>query len=315
MLPFISLVVPSYNGRSLLEKNLPGFFKALEAYPGGGEVIVVDDGSSDGTVEFLGRFPVRVVRNSENLGFSRSCNVGVSLAKGEVIALINNDVELPRGFSLAELVKRLDDGVFSVGPLSYRGWDGKDFEGFFFPVFRRGMFRFGGEKEIKKRAKKVLSSGRDVYTFFLPGSFMVFKKSFFMSLGGFDEIYSPFYWEDVDLCFSAWRRGFPSVLTPSVWVVHPRKGTIKPNPKVKAIRLRNRLVFNTKNTLERGQILSFFTWLILRCSYKIDSVFRNGVSMYLKKLGKVFEKRRFEALEKRLSFRDIKLRILKSLTS
>ncbi len=313
MFPFLSLVIPSYNGRHLLRKNLPGVFKALEAYPGGGEVIVVDDGSSDGTRELLDNLPIRVVRNSENLGFSKSCNIGVSLAKGKVIALLNNDVELPEGFDLAELVKRLEDDVFSIGPLSYRGWDRRDFEGFFFPVFRRGMFRFGGEKGVKKRAEKVISKGRDVYTFFLPGSFMVFKKSIFMALGGFDEIYSPFYWEDVDLCFSAWRRGLPSLLTPSAWVVHPRKGTIKPDPKVKAIRLRNRLIFSTKNALEPGQLLSFFAWLILRSSHRMDAIFRYGVFMYLGKLKEVFGKRKTEVLEKRLSFREVKLRILKSL--
>ena len=77
-----SLVVPNYNGRALLEQNVPSLLAAADAYPGEAEVVIVDDASADDSVAFLrDAFPaVRVLEHAENQGFGGACHSGVAAA-------------------------------------------------------------------------------------------------------------------------------------------------------------------------------------------------------------------------------------------
>ena len=90
-LPPISIVIPNYNGVRLLRENLPIVIEALNAYPGNGEVVVVDDGSKDASVALLKEsFPsVNCVVHEVNQGFSEAMLTGVHAAKNEVMILLN----------------------------------------------------------------------------------------------------------------------------------------------------------------------------------------------------------------------------------
>jgi GT2 family glycosyltransferase len=102
----VAVVIPTWNGRSLLEAALRSLYaQSYSDY----EVIVVDNGSSDGTVEHLReRWPaVHVVALADNVGFAAAVNLGIARAHGEYVALLNNDMELDPEW-LAELVAALD---------------------------------------------------------------------------------------------------------------------------------------------------------------------------------------------------------------
>jgi GT2 family glycosyltransferase len=104
--PTVSVVIPTWNGRALLDVALGSLGRQSLAPL---EVIVVDNGSADGTVEWLAeRWPaVTVVALEENLGFAAGTNRGIARARGDVVALVNNDVELDPDF-LRELVRALE---------------------------------------------------------------------------------------------------------------------------------------------------------------------------------------------------------------
>src|SRR6185503_156311 len=113
----ISVVIPNFNGKMLLEKQLPLVEKARENSKNHiNEVIVIDDASSDDSVLFIrNNFPkVKIIRHRINRGFSSSVNIGVRSAKGELVVLINNDVYPEIDFVEKSLRHFDDDRVLGV---------------------------------------------------------------------------------------------------------------------------------------------------------------------------------------------------------
>src|SRR3989338_7282234 len=92
----ISVIIPNYNGKYLLEKNLPSVVKNCS----GCDIIVVDDASTDGSVELLKhKFKkVRIVRLNKNIGFAAAANLGVEKAKSPLVLLLNSDVSPRQNF-------------------------------------------------------------------------------------------------------------------------------------------------------------------------------------------------------------------------
>jgi len=91
----VSVIITNYNGKNLLEENLPAVVSAREN-PSNKiiEILVVDDASTDKSVSFLkSDFPgVRVISHRQNRGFAAATNTGVRMAKGKLVCLLNNDV-------------------------------------------------------------------------------------------------------------------------------------------------------------------------------------------------------------------------------
>ena len=177
----ISVVIPNYNGKQLLEKNLPIVIKATR----GCEVIVVDDASDDDSVEFLKtHFPeVKVLKSSKNTGFSSTVNYGFEKAEGELILLFNTDVYPLPGFMEPLLSYFEDPAVFGVGLLQEsREKEGVILRGRGLGEFRRGfLVHWKGEPD--KQDTLWISAGAGI-----------FRKNLWLKLGGLDEKYNPFYW-------------------------------------------------------------------------------------------------------------------------
>ncbi len=114
----VSVVIPSYNGRRLLEENLPSLMRAVSAANVPVEVIVVDDGSSDDTFSFLEeRFPtVRVLVNERNLGFIETMNRGIRASRNDLVLSLNNDILVGEDLFERTLSRFEDPAVFSVTP-------------------------------------------------------------------------------------------------------------------------------------------------------------------------------------------------------
>src|SRR5258706_15949240 len=98
----ISIVIPNWNGKELLERNLPEVLAAKDFKSNMiSEVIVVDDGSTDGSLKFLhDQFEgkIKVIKHKQNRGFSAAVNTGVRSANGDLVCLLNTDVIPDRRF-------------------------------------------------------------------------------------------------------------------------------------------------------------------------------------------------------------------------
>ena len=248
----ISIVIPNWNGKKLLEKNLPLVFKAL---PKKAEIIIIDNGSTDGSVEEIKNLKLKmkncnlklkIILNKTNLGFARAVNQGVKKARGDLVVLLNNDVIPEKGF-LQKCLNHFEDlKVFAVS-FNEQNWSWAKIK------WANGFI----EHESGSKTDKVHFSG------WASGGSAVFRKSIWEKLGGLDEIYSPFYWEDVDLSYRAWKRDYKILWEPKAVVCHKHEETIKRFPKnyINFISRRNQLLFIWKNITNSKMILEHKFWL------------------------------------------------------
>jgi len=253
----VSFVIPHYNKKFLLDKCITSLFETNILKNSDNEVIVVDDGSTDDSVEFLKyRFPfVKVLENSRNRGFAYSCNRGIKEAKNELIVLLNNDVIVTNGF-LNSLIRHFNDKkVFAVSPKMY-GWDKKKFiRGMEIGDFKQGYFRFWNEKDTS-HGEKIYNTSPSFYTM---GAAMVCRRNYFLKLGGFDSLYQPHWWEDIDICYKAQKRGLKILYEPEALVYHKEGASIG---KYKgSLAKRNEFIFILKNFTDKEIIFDFFRYL------------------------------------------------------
>ncbi len=238
----ISIIIPNWNGKDLLEKNLPFVLAAKENKKNCiKDIIIIDDGSTDDSVSYLRKKygkEIRLIVHKKNRGFATSINTGVRMAKGELVCLLNTDV-VPRADFLESIESDFEDKrVFAVS-LHEEGYGpakGKFVDGF---ILHEGM------PEVDKVQESFWASG---------GS-CVLRRSIFMDLKGMDDsLLSPYYWEDIDLSYRAWKRGFVVLWDSRAKVVHEHESTVKKlnQKKVQRIRERNQLLFVWKNLTSRS---------------------------------------------------------------
>ena len=239
----VSVVIPNFNGEDLLKKNLPYIFTAMNNKSNNiVEIIVVDDGSWDKSVKLLADdFPaVRVIKHKINRGFSSSVNMGVRMAKGDLVVLLNTDV-IPTENFLTTVFSHFDDKKIFAVSLHEKGF------GYAKGRFEAGYIQLGMGEETKTPHS----------SFYVSGGSGVFRRSIWMELGGLDEkLLSPFYWEDFDICYRAEKRGYINLWEPSGVVEHHHESTISKLSKkyVQRVRERNQLLVIWKNIHSRSLI-------------------------------------------------------------
>lgn len=259
----VTVVIPTWNGRHHLEANLGSVIAGLESYPGS-EIIVVDNGSSDGTASFLKeRYPlVRVLEHKENLGFGGGSNSGFEAATSDVIVLLNNDMRVEKDF-LEPLLEPFDDPkVFGVSAQILFSDPNKRREetGVTAARWMQGRLALGHVLDD--------SIDRPFPIFYAGGGSTAYDRRKFLEIGGFDELLRPFYMEDVDVSYLAWKRGWKVLYASRSIVYHEHRGTIGKHfsqDDIQRIVHQNHLLFLWKNIHEPGRLIGhlFWTWLAM----------------------------------------------------
>jgi len=240
-----SIVIPNWNGRDLLEKYLPGVVAAAQHCPRS-EVIVVDDASTDGSAELvLERFPtVRLIALEENLGFGGGSNTGFEHARNDVVVLLNSDMRVERDFLQPLLDGFTDENVFAVACQIFFSDPGKLREE---TGLTEGWWQQGGLR-VRHRIEPAI---QQLYPcFYGGGGSCAFDRRKFLELGGFDALLAPFYLEDTDLGYLAWKRGWKVMYQPASIVYHEHRGTIGrkfSDGYIQSILKKNFLLFTWKN--------------------------------------------------------------------
>ncbi|HUP04002.1 MAG TPA: glycosyltransferase, partial [Bryobacteraceae bacterium] len=256
-----SVVIPNWNGRELLAKYLPSVVEALAGNPGN-EILVVDNGSSDGSAEFLrAAFPsVKVLALPVNLGFGGGSNAGIQAAANDVVVLLNSDMRVAPDF-LAPLLEAFGDPlVFGVSCQIFFSDPAKRREetGLSHGAWREGSLRVG---------HRIDPAVDEIFPCFYPGGgSSAYDRRKFLELGGFDALYEPFYLEDTDLGYMAWKRGWKVLYQPRSVVYHEHRGTIGRTFSaawIEGVLKKNYLLFCWKNIHEWPRLAShfFFAWI------------------------------------------------------
>ena len=255
-----SVVIPNWNGKDLLAKYLPSVIAALAGNPAN-EILVVDNGSEDGSAEFVrSTFPqVKLLALEKNLGFGGGSNAGFRAAANDVVVLLNSDMRVEPDFLAPLLAGFHDPLVFAVScqiffsdPRKLREETG----------LTQGWWQ-DGSLRVRHRIDPAIDGLFPC--FYGGGGSCAFDRRKFLELGGFDHLLAPFYLEDTDLGYLAWKRGWKVLYQPRSVVWHEHRGTIGRRfreEQIQTVLKKNFVLFCWKNIHEWPRLTShfFFAW-------------------------------------------------------
>lgn len=218
-MPRVSVIIPNWNGESLLPTCLDALRRQMYQ---DFEVVVMDNASTDGSRRLLreGYPEVRVVGLSQNLFFARACNAGIRLTETELVALLNNDTEAEPSW-LEELVRALDSGSqygFATSKLLL--FDRRDTIQSAGDSYRSNGVP--GNRGVWERDDGRYNERCEVFG--ACGAASLYRRSMLEEIGLFDEEFRG-YCEDVDLSFRAQLAGYRCVFAPDARVYHRLSAT------------------------------------------------------------------------------------------
>jgi GT2 family glycosyltransferase len=223
----LSVVIICWNDLRVIRECLRSIFEGTQS--GDFEVIVSDNGSTDGSVQFIHEnYPqVRVVENGANLGFAKGNNAGIRAAQGELVLILNPDTIIHKG-SLDKFVAFADQhpeaGAFGCRVLNLDGT--YQVSARLFPTVKRywisalylhrlarfsTLFTFEEYEGWKGNRERQID--------WQSGCCVMFRGQLLKRLGGFDEQFF-YHFEEVDLCRRVWSAGFPILFTPEATITH-----------------------------------------------------------------------------------------------
>lgn len=229
------------------------FYRYLEInkkYFDGCEVIVMNDYPLENISKQVKKiYPESIVTNNKkNLGFARNVNRGVLKATRNYVLLMNSDVILRDNSFLNALdyFKKYRK-LFAVGFAQIEK-DGK------IVGANRAYFKDG----LINHSHQLISNHQQlVSNFWAEGGSSIFRKKLFVNLGLFDDLYNPFYWEDIDISYRAWKSGYKILYDPDIKVEHHHESTIGKyfdKSRILKIAFRNQLIFHWKNLTDQDLI-------------------------------------------------------------
>jgi GT2 family glycosyltransferase len=247
----VSAVVPCLDDRDLLAQHLPPLLAEFERRAVGDQAWVVDD-TGGGVLapwlarEFapaLGRGALHCLSRAENGGFARALLDGARAAPHEVLFAMNPDIRVHAGFLEPLTAALADPRVHSVVPKILLFGRAEQVESLTEIEHERDV-AYVRQRGLEGRAEP--ATEHSVPVNYAIGGAMLLRRSEFLAQGGFDPLYEPFYYEDVDLGFAAWRAGRRVLYEPASVVEHHHRGTIRKRVQgelVRAVIERNRYLF------------------------------------------------------------------------
>ena len=231
----LSIIIVNYNTKNLLQKCLESVLSSITNYKF--EVLVSDNGSTDGSIEMIKQFfsayaeasadrpQVKLIENKANLGFSKGNNVAIKQTQGRYILLLNSDTEVrPDTFDLS--IKYLDEhedvGILGAKVLLPDGTLDKACRRKFPNPWNSFLRLFGLKKLSDYNIDKPINQETEVDA--VMGAYLMIRKSVIDKIGLLDEEYF-MYGEDLDWCWRAKEAGYKVVYYPSAEITHFKYGS------------------------------------------------------------------------------------------
>jgi len=257
----VTFIVPTYNQRQLMDFCLPPLLAEAGRVH---EVMIVDDASGDDTAEHVRRqYPhVRVLRLERNQGFAGAVRAGISASTTPLFALINTDVQVRPGFLSAILPHFDRDDTFAVCSRIELPGRSQMETGNVAPAFSGILEPYHLPPD---HAGPILYAG---------GASSVYHRGRYDALGGFETIFRPLYWEDIELGYRAWRRGWRSLFEPSASVWHERRAWIGKrfgDAYANQAFLKNALIFIWKNVHDGEMLAQNWAYVAARLYREVPS--------------------------------------------
>lgn len=235
-----TIIIPNYNGLSFME---PCFESLKEQTVRDFKVLVVDNGSTDGSVEWLKEHRIPSIFLKENTGFSGAVNTGIRAADTPYVLLLNNDTRVEPGF-VAAMERAMDQSpkIFSVSSRMIQMYhpelldDAGDMYSILGWAYQRGV---GRSSELYQKSCRVFSACAGA---------AIYRRAVFHEIGLFDELHFA-YLEDIDVGWRAKLYGYDNVYCPDAVVYHVGSGTSGSRYNSFKVRLaaRNCIYLNYKN--------------------------------------------------------------------
>ena len=247
----ISVIVTNWNGIKLLKKFLE---KVIQNSPEADEIIIADDASTDDSLIYLkelqNKYPkLKIFTHKKNVGFSRNSNQAAKMANGDLIVLLNNDIDPHLGYIKNSLKHFSDPKVIGI---SFSELGHENYGSIY---WKNGYLQLRPGYSKKTHISAWVSGGSSII-----------RKDIFLKLGGFDNIYEPFYFEDLDFGLRAWRSGYKLLWEPTSVVEHKHESTTSKFSKrlLVYVKERNHLISVLRNITDKKLLSENKLFSILR---------------------------------------------------
>jgi len=258
----VSIIIPTYNQHDLLLKCIESINnQSYNLY----ELIIINNGSTETNTNKISKnknIKILQINFNKNYGFAKACNEGIKRAKGDLIALINNDVILDRNW-LANLIKASNKyskvSGFATKILKFNNPNIIESAGD--KITRKGIIKHIGDGENSK----LFFKEKEIYL--IPAAACMFRKTFFKQVGLFDEKFGS-YFEDVDISLRGQLLGEKYMYIPTALSMHLGKSTSKNMIRSGYYQIRNSIIIWIKN-IPQQIIIKEKTWFYLLKNYLI----------------------------------------------
>jgi hypothetical protein len=273
--PLVSIVILNWNGKEHLQKCIGSVLKSLYSPL---EILLTDNGSTDGSVEFVkSHFPsVIILENKENLGYAEGNNRGIGIAQGKYVVTLNNDTVVEKDWldqPIEYLERDMHLGIVGCRQMNY--FNRTLVDGLFLYPAPELIFKRFGHKTTFDPHGRFASPG---YVLALSGGSAIYRKEMFTQLGGFDGYFFAYH-DDADLCMRAFLDGWKCLYVPKSVVYHKDNASFKKRGAISHyFHERNRIWF----------IYKFFPWSFI-FSHLHSIIFQEIVTVglhFIKKNGR-----------------------------
>ena len=223
----LSVVIPTWRGRHLLEAYLPSVLAAVERYQtvagSRTEIVIVEDAGGDDTPEWLRGTHgdrVRLVEHERNLGFCGACRTCFETARFPLVLLLNNDVRLDPGCIAPMTGHFREPDVFAVTGRLFNQTGDTFCNGGKIGRFRRGMWSTWENYDLRPGS----TPDGPLLSFTAIGAFSLYDRAKFLETGGFDDLTSMV--EDVEISWHAWKLGWRVLYEPRAVAYHDASQTM-----------------------------------------------------------------------------------------